>query len=59
MKFWYLLNRRSGEPSKIGHIFTKQSFSEVIRIENDVNKICSPNSIFLKENYFQEDSVNF
>ena len=30
----------------------------MIRIENDVNKICSPNSKFLRENRFQEDSVN-
>ena len=31
----------------------------MIRIENVVNKSCSPNSIFLRENRFQEDSVNF
>ena len=31
----------------------------MIRIENVVNKSCSPNSIFLRENHFQEDSVNF
>ena len=31
----------------------------MIIIENVVNKSCSPNSIFLRENHFQEDSVNF
>ena len=31
----------------------------MIRIECVVNKSCSPNSIFLRENHFQEDSVNF
>ena len=31
----------------------------MIRIDNVVNKSCSPNLPFLRENRFQEDSVNF
>ena len=35
-KFWYLVNKINGEPSKIWHIYTKKSFSKITKIENDV-----------------------
>ena len=31
----------------------------MIEIENVANESCSPNLIFLKENHFQNDSVDF
>ena len=46
MKFWYFVNRRNGEPSKIGLIFTEQSFLKMVEIENVINKSFSTNMIF-------------
>ena len=46
-KFLYFVNRNNGEPVKIGHIFTKQSFIELIEIENVAGKSCSPNLAFI------------
>ena len=34
-------------------------FLEMIEIENVANESCSPNLIFIKENHFQNDGVDF
>ena len=53
--FWYLVRQLEAEPSKIGHNFVKLVCLNMDKIENDFDKKCSPNPIFLYINHFQED----
>ena len=47
--------RLCNEPTKIGHKFTKKSWSKFNEIKNDLNESYSSNLLFLRENRFQED----
>ena len=53
--FSELSPRFSNELTKIGHKFTKESWSKLNEIKNNLNESCSSNSKFLRENYFQDD----
>ena len=57
MLFSKMSPRFCNELTKIGHKFTKQSWSKMIEIKNDLNETCSSNLVFLRENHFQRDSV--
>ena len=51
----YQIRRRSF----IINIFYLNHFLKMIEVENVANESCSPNLIFIKENHFQEDLVDF
>ena len=56
--FSKLSPRFCDEPIKIGHKFTKQSWSKVNEIKDDCNESCFSYLLFLIENHFQEECVN-
>ena len=54
----HLVRQFEAEMAKIGHIFTKQTFTKKTKINNGFSKSCSSNSIFLRENCFWKDLVD-
>ena len=43
---FHLVRQFEAELAKIGHIFTKQSFTRIVKKTNAFNESCSPNLIF-------------
>ena len=51
--------RFCNESIKIGHKFTKESWSKLNETKYDFNESCSSNLVFLRENHFQKIKLLF
>ena len=40
---------------KLGTFLVNEVFSKLTKIKKSVNESCSPNSVYVRENIFQED----